>query len=215
MGKNITPEFENLDSLLSKIRLNSHTRLLQSGCFIRQGEYYDKSLLSALGDPIIIKPSHLRGYRTEPKCEIYTVNYGENETFIAVLPLRKNEKGRDSRESIYLIKNDFVDYFLSAKIGYSGYEEMTFPDQLSVLKSIEQFPTTGFEEMAPDEVIQEAKKIDFHLFTENYSCEDGMNDFSGWKRQFNNVAVTQIKADDGWTDNKFNPMYFLAIHRDE
>ena len=207
-----TKEFGSLDELLAKNAITHHSERIKNSQFVKQGEYYDKSLLSALSNPMIVKPTHLGNdnAKTEPPFEVYMINY-KGGTFIGVLPLRENKNVRDSREPIFLIKSDLTDYFLSAKIGYCGYSEMTFSDNLHVLKSIVQFPTTGFNIMTPNEVMQTARQIGSDLLSENYHLKYGLTKLSGWKKQFENSIVTQVKADDG-SQIRYNPMFFLVIH---
>ncbi len=212
----MTAKFEDLDTLLEEINMNMRRSEISSGRVILQGEYYNKEFLSALGKPVIIRPSTLGKTLTEPDCEMYTATYGNDEKLVAVLPVKDISMRRDAREPVFALRSELVDYLISCKIGYHSFKELSFPDEITVMKSNVRFPTQGFEEMGHHDVVSWARKIGYHLFCENYSLgKDTTDRFTGWKRSFaKDIYVAQIKAEKDISPG-FNPLYFLVIERSE
>jgi hypothetical protein len=209
-----TMAFETIDDLLSSIRMDQRADEIKTGGFVRQGQYYDKTLLRYMSLPMIVEPTHLGADNaiTEPRCEIYTEQCKTGEILLTVLPLLKKDGGPDERAPIFALRNGLADYFLSANIGYLGYEEMSYPDGLTVLKSIAQFPVEGFNHMTPQEALDEARRLDFWLFGENSSVRYSGTRYKGWSKQIDSKRVTVLETDKG-TKSRYDPMYFLAIHR--
>lgn len=131
---------------------------------------------------------------------------------LAVLPLRIKDEKADHRQPVFALENDVSTYFQSAKIGYSGFMELTYPDAFNVIRSFNEFPKDGFITLSSKQAIKHAKNIDFFLFQIGYSTKNDRHKFSGWKKQLKNVSVVEIKA-AGMNNKRFDPLYFLTIYR--